>query len=51
MYERWILDRASERCSMTVALVVSKYLMTSDLVVFFDISPFVDLGFKYSNIL
>jgi len=47
----WIRDRASERRSLRVTLAVSKYLLTSDLVVFFDMSAFVDLGSRYSNIL
>jgi hypothetical protein len=47
----WIHDRASDRRSLMVALAVSKYLLMSEQVVFFDMSAFVDLGSRYSNIL
>ena len=47
----WIRDRASERRSLMTALAVSKYLVMSRWVIIADMSAFVDLGSRYSNIL
>ena len=47
----WIRDRASDRHSLMVALAVSKYLVMSRPMVLADMSAFVDLGSRCSNIL